>query len=378
MGSMPTNYTTTFYDNFKSPYLDSGKWPVTYGGGSSNGAYSYSHGNISTGNGLVINTTKTGGGWVTGGISQGWNGGTYGLYQVDAKVNPGKGIGPNILLWPNNNQWPPEIDLLEAPNGQGNAYMSLHWAGPNGQNEYTTINTGVNVNSYHNYAVDWEPNQLTFYVDGNQVWSTTSHIPTIPMGLGIAGYVANSGDTWFGGGPNSSTPSTVSFDVAWASISKPGSGGTPAPTPTPAPSGSGTGGSGSTAITSAAIGNPNSTSAQYLYSSKGTDILQGGIHAQTVYYAAMSNPDGWTEIDNWHAGDLAVLVGAQQGKATLSWAHGTDPNGHWGATASISLNGNGHVDEKVTFAGVSTATLLGSTWQNGWLHNGAPNIGIHG
>jgi beta-glucanase (GH16 family) len=376
MGDMPTNYTTTLYDNFSGSSLDHANWPVIYGGGSSNGAYSYSSANISTGNGLTIDTTNNGGSWTTGGFSQGWNGGTYGLYQVDAKVDPGHGTGPNINLWPNDGVWPgPEIDLLEAPHGQGDAFMSLHWRGDDGSNQYTTIDTGVNVNSYHDYAVDWEPNSLTFYVDGNQVWSTTDHVPQKAMGLGISGFVAASNDSWFHSGPDGSTPSTVGLHVAWASISEPnGSSSSGSGTPSASTSDS-SGSSGSTSINSTSIGDSNNSATQWLQTQNGTDILQGG-HGNDTFYINVANSDGWAEIDNWHGGDFADFIGAKAGHTTISWANTTDPNGQWGATASISLNGDGHVDTAVTFAGVDAGGLSGK-WLASWNHNGTDNLGLY-
>src|SRR5262249_55183303 len=156
-----------------------------------------------------------------GGMSQGWTGRQYGLFQVEARVDPGHGTGPAIVLWPDNNSWPPEIDLLESPGGTGNSYMTLHWAGPNGENDYTTVATNADPTQWHDYAVDWEPNQLTFYVDGQSIWSTTQNIPNQPMGFGFAGFVAAASDTWYGGGPDASTPNPVGLHIAWASISEP-------------------------------------------------------------------------------------------------------------------------------------------------------------
>ncbi len=368
MSDMPTNYDQIFYDNFSGTSLNQTNWPVTYGGSGNNGAFTYQHGNVQVNNGLTINTTNNGGGWTSGGISQGWSGGTYGLYQVEAKVDPGQGTGPAIVLWPDNNSWPPEIDLLEAPNGQGDAFMSLHWAGANGANQYQTIDTGVKVNAYHDYAVDWEANKLTFYVDGKQIWSTTSHIPSQPMGLGVSGFVASGGDSWYHGGPNGSTPSSVGLHVAWASISKPGSGGSAAST-------SSTGSTGSTAAITpattgtgtarfASLGDASSWSGQTLSTAPGTDILNGGHGIDTFSVDATSH-DGWAEINAFHSGDVAEIVGFRPGQSTITWATATDPNGQSGATAAISLNGGGTVNAKVTFAGVSLAEAQ-SFGSGGW------------
>lgn len=374
MGNMPTNYTNVFYDNFSGGSVNRGSWPISYGGGSSNGAYSYNSGNVHTGNGLNIDITRNGGSWSTGGIGQGWNGGTYGLYQVQAKIDPGKGTGPNINLWPNDGQWPgPEIDLVEAPNGVGHAFMSLHWRGGDGSNQYVTIDSGADVNQWHNYAVDWEPNALTFYVDGNSVWSTSEHIPTKPLGLNLSGFVATANDGWYHGGPNSGTPSTVGVHVAWVSISKPGGNGGGHPS-----ANSESNGGGGAPVASgdvSGVGDGNSWSGQILSARPGVDVLNGG-HGGDTFYVDVAHGDGWAEINGWGDGDFVDFIGAQGGRSTISWANATDRNGHWGATASISVNGDGHVDSMVTFTGVDAGALSGK-WLAAWTHDGAPNLGLY-
>jgi beta-glucanase (GH16 family) len=372
MSGMPTNYTQVFYDNFSGNSLNSGNWPVLYGGTGSNGAFTWDHGDVQVNNGLTINTKNTGSGSTSGGISQGWTGGTYGLYQVEAKVNPGQGTSPVIALWPDNNSWPPEIDLLEAPNGTGNAIMTLHWPGAGGSNQFQSIDTGVNVNGWHDYAVDWEPSSLTFYVDGKQVWHTDQNVPSQPMGLSMSGFVAANNDSWIGGGPNGSTPSTVPLQVAWASISKPngstpnasGSGGSSAPITSANTSGGGnqgftTGGGGGGGLTAG----------------PGNDVLKGGSGLDTFTVDA-THTDGWAEIDGWHSGDVLSILGFQRGVSTINWTTATDPNGQSGATADISLKGNGHTDVAITFPGASQSDAQGWSSGNWQSASGTPELNI--
>jgi hypothetical protein len=395
MGDMPTNYTQVFYDNFSGNSLNSNNWPILYGGEAGNGAFSYDHGDVQVNNGLTINTNDQSGGWTTGGIGQGPTGGMYGLYQVEAKVDPGHGTGPAIVLWPDNNSWPPEIDLLEAPGGSGDAYMTLHWAGADGSDQYQTIDTGVNVNDWHDYAVDWEPGSLTFYVDGKQIWSTTDHVPNQPMGLGISGFVAANNDGWYGGGPDGSTPSSVGLHVAWVSISEPNGSGSSSSGGTTTSSDSSGGSSGSSGSGSASpianvapettysgttpsfasTGSWDATTPQALYTSPGTDILQGGSAADWFYVDA-SSPDGWAEIDNWHGGDVLNILGFVQGQSTINWTTATDPNGQTGATAQISLKGDGHIDSSVTLVGVSLADAQALTQGNWQTDSGTPYLSM--
>ncbi|MBL6082290.1 hypothetical protein JMJ56_30400 [Belnapia sp. T18] len=72
----------------------------------------------------------------------------------------------------------------------------------------------------------WLPGDLTVEVNGKVVahWTGADAVPDDPMGFGAMGYVGTSADAWMGGGPNGSTPSTVTYEIdnvvmsQWAGI----------------------------------------------------------------------------------------------------------------------------------------------------------------
>ncbi len=72
--------------------------------------------------------------WVTGGLCQCGLPHVYGAYFVRSRST---GVGPNEveLLWPENNQWPPEIDFNETPSAHQSS-ATVHWGVP------TTPNSG--------------------------------------------------------------------------------------------------------------------------------------------------------------------------------------------------------------------------------------------
>lgn len=156
-------------------------------------------------------------GTTSGGLS--WNRGqTYGRWEIRAKVQPAAGYGPVALLWPDSEKWPEdgEIDFLEIPKPERTVNnFTVHYGDDNSQD--ATQQNG-DFSDWHDYAVEWEPDHITGFIDGMQVFSTTNkaEIPTGPMHLAIQMDVGPI-DGWIPA-PDSSTPSTVKLDVDWVHI----------------------------------------------------------------------------------------------------------------------------------------------------------------
>jgi hypothetical protein len=102
----------------------------------------------------------------------------YGLYSFTLSMGQGDAPGPYALLWPGTDVWPgPELDLVELLPG-GQAYSTIHWKGDAGENAFTSYNLGkVDVTEVHTYSMLWEQGRLTGYVDGQEMWTTTEHVP---------------------------------------------------------------------------------------------------------------------------------------------------------------------------------------------------------
>jgi beta-glucanase (GH16 family) len=93
---------------------------------------------------------------------------TYGYFQVTGSLPQNAGLNPAFWLLPANLSRPPELDIMEMPTGNGGG----------GNTVFGTLHTGTLANqeggsirvndptAVHTYAVDWEPNTITWYVDG--------------------------------------------------------------------------------------------------------------------------------------------------------------------------------------------------------------------
>lgn len=99
----------------------------------------------------------------------------YGYFECRAKVPTGKGYLPAFWMMPTDEnlygQWPKcgEIDIMEVMGQETNkAYGTIHYGEPHDQSQGTySVSVANNfADSYHTYAVDWEPGKITWYVDG--------------------------------------------------------------------------------------------------------------------------------------------------------------------------------------------------------------------
>jgi hypothetical protein len=72
--------------------------------------------------------------------------------------------------------------------------------------------------NWHTIGVNWTPGKLLYILDGH-VWAQTtgSHVPNVPMHLGLQTHVGSNGKT--GTLPDSSTPSKVGLQVDWIKVS---------------------------------------------------------------------------------------------------------------------------------------------------------------
>jgi beta-glucanase (GH16 family) len=73
---------------------------------------------------------------------------------------------------------------------------------------------------YHEYRFDWTPEHLTFWIDGQFVWSMTEQIPTSPGHL-VVNHWSNGDPNWSGGPPAEDAVLTVAYVKAYFNSSDP-------------------------------------------------------------------------------------------------------------------------------------------------------------
>lgn len=108
----------------------------------------------------------------------------FGRWEVRCRSEQTGTSGANtynvlLILWPQNNtpSWPRggEYDFLELGDpGQSGAQAFLHYPSLDGDDSAIQLSlAGVDTSQWHNYAIDWNANGISLYVDG-VLWATRS------------------------------------------------------------------------------------------------------------------------------------------------------------------------------------------------------------
>nr|WP_321985637.1 family 16 glycosylhydrolase [uncultured Lichenicoccus sp.] len=172
--TLASGFKTVWNDNFASnPALNQSIFGLRWGNAD----------DFSSANGALTLTSNASEGWSAVGFMQddfgASSGEGYGRYSVQASLDAGQGAGVCLVLWPANNQWPgQEIDLLETSgSSRSTGVATVHWAGSGNSNQYDYHTFSADLTQKNTYMVDWEKGSLTYYVNGQEIFKTTSHVP---------------------------------------------------------------------------------------------------------------------------------------------------------------------------------------------------------
>ena len=142
----------------------------------------------------------------------------YGRWEVRARTQKAVGYGDVLILWPDAEDFPQggEVDFMEIPKPERNEYnFNLHFGADNSQNG---TKVAGDFTQWHNYAVEWTPDHVAGFVDGQEIFRTTERhqIPPRPMHLTMQQDIGPY-DDWI---PprDATTPAEVSFQIDWVRI----------------------------------------------------------------------------------------------------------------------------------------------------------------
>jgi beta-glucanase (GH16 family) len=142
---------------------------------------------------------------------------TYGYVEMRARLPAGQGLWPAFWLHLNNDDLVGEIDIFEMLGHEPDLiYMSTHFPGRNGESEDETHTyQGPDFSQdYHTFAVDWQPEAITWYVDGIQRSQISHDIPSGPMYI-LANLAV--GGAW-GGNPDRTTRFPAYYDIDYIRV----------------------------------------------------------------------------------------------------------------------------------------------------------------
>lgn len=166
----------------------------------------------------------------------------YGRFEIRARLPFGKGLWPAFWLYPQNRDWNmeqlmakavqegretsipeerpwySEIDVMEYLGHETNVvYGTLHYFTFAGEKKSSSGTWKASVDlskDFHVYAVEWEPDEIRWYVDDNLIHSTRVGIPHTPHYIILNTAV---GGDW-PGNPDATTTFPQSFDIDYVRV----------------------------------------------------------------------------------------------------------------------------------------------------------------
>jgi beta-glucanase (GH16 family) len=196
--TVPAGWKLEFDPSFAGPQLSTGTWATCYDWATSVGCtnnpslekewYLPSQVNVSGGTLNLVAKQETTQGLSSSGAAKtytcrsgmvtskpGFNF-TYGLIQITAKLPYGPGLWPALWLAASNDQWPPELDIMEHWHSQPQMKVYNHTVGTKNQGGPVTTPADLSA-GFHTYSLLWTKDRVTWYLDGAQVFTMTSYVP---------------------------------------------------------------------------------------------------------------------------------------------------------------------------------------------------------
>jgi len=97
----------------------------------------------------------------------------YGYFEVNAKLPVGQGMWPAFWLLNVDKNWPPEIDVMEAPSNlvaTGQISSGVHWKDATGAARSSGCRpTTVTNDAFHLYGALWTADRIVYYIDRKPV-----------------------------------------------------------------------------------------------------------------------------------------------------------------------------------------------------------------
>jgi beta-glucanase (GH16 family) len=141
----------------------------------------------------------------------------YGRFEIRCRVPEGRGMWPAFWLLPDTLEWPPEIDILEILGHEPDkVYMTHHFR--DGENKHKSEGgtwRGPDFSAgFHEFAVEWSPQRIVWFVDGVERFRSEKSIPRGKMFLLVNLAV---GGGW-PGAPDEKTRFPAAFEVDYVRV----------------------------------------------------------------------------------------------------------------------------------------------------------------
>lgn len=142
---------------------------------------------------------------------------TYGKVEVRAKMQTTPGMLNAIWMVTEAGEWPPEIDIAEQLGHEPNKLYTTSHYGTQADHKINSghYDAGVNLSDdYHIYGIEWDENEIRWYLDGVQVFSATAGVPNEPFYLIFCPAI---GPDWTGD-PTAESQFPLRYMIDWVRV----------------------------------------------------------------------------------------------------------------------------------------------------------------
>jgi hypothetical protein len=152
----------------------------------------------------------------------------YGYFEETVRIPSGSGLWASFWLWPENMNLPqctsaascnPEIDIFEILGKQPDIVNTTIHTSDTSSSSYPatsyayTVPKNLNLSlGFHRFGLDWEPDYMTFYLDGVSYYSVKTPADMHQPFFIITGLAVGLPTQW-AGPVNKGTPSPATMDI---------------------------------------------------------------------------------------------------------------------------------------------------------------------
>lgn len=143
---------------------------------------------------------------------------SYGFYSVSMKAAKCSGVISSFFTYTNNGGWD-EIDIEFLGKDTTHIQLNYYTKGVGGHEFWYDLGFD-GADDFHEYAFEWLPNSITWYVDGKAVYRATDNVPTLQTQIMMNVWNCEGHDEWSGKFTGSPLPATAEYKWVGFSAAK--------------------------------------------------------------------------------------------------------------------------------------------------------------
>jgi beta-glucanase (GH16 family) len=142
----------------------------------------------------------------------------YGRFEIRCRIAAGRGLDSRFWLLPVPKGELPSIDVIDALGQEtAKALFGNRWGDEQTERSYGGSWPGPDFSKdFHVFAMEWDKDQIRWFVDGKERFRSTDGVPHQPMYLAVNLAVGGLTAKW----PDSSTPFPAKFEIDYVRVYK--------------------------------------------------------------------------------------------------------------------------------------------------------------